>query len=69
MQLVDRTPPDGFTGIGPPISVSPFSISRKPSPGPHSPRSSYQTSSAQVAGSYTSKTSKYSIGFETPSLR
>jgi hypothetical protein len=48
--LEESTPPDGFTGSLPPISVSPASVSRHPSPAAAKPRFSSHIGSYQENG-------------------
>jgi hypothetical protein len=50
MGLDDSTPPDGFTGSRPPISVSPASVSFQPWPSSVNPRFSSHIGSNQENG-------------------
>src|SRR4029078_1561603 len=62
----DSTPPDGLSGIRPPIAVSPASVSFQPSPSGAKPKLSSHIGSYQENGTYTSATSISSIGLVMP---
>src|SRR5215469_16808400 len=68
MGFEHSTPPEGLTGISPPISVSPASVSWQPRPGGAKPRFSSHIGSNQENGTYISATSISSIGREMPAF-
>src|SRR5690349_13242295 len=66
MALLESTPPYGFTGTTPVISVSPLSTIFHPSPGPAMSWPSSHIGSYHENGTYSSATSISSRGFLMP---